>query len=257
MRRTKLWAAAALVAAQTLGVAGCAVRVPPPAPHGAASGSEENSNDAAASGMVFGNPSGAPLEAAPATDADFPATKVPRERVPVPRQNAPSRGPANAPVTIQIFSDFQCPYCALAAPVVRDLESEFGGSIRVVWRNFPLPMHPSARIAAAAALEVYAERGGAAFWRFHDALFKAQERGFDDVAIERLARQEGVDPARYRAALDGQAHESSIEADVQAGIAAGIDGTPAFFVNDWLAVGALPYEEFRKVVLRALRDKGL
>lgn len=256
MRRSKLWAAAALAAAQTLGVAGCAARVPPPAPQGAASESTTSEAFASAPGMVFGNPSGAPgPEAAP--DADFPATKVPAGQVPVPAKDAPSRGPAGAPITIQVFSDFECPYCAFAVPVLRQLENEFGGSIRVVWRNFPLPMHPQARLCAAAALEVYFQRGGAAFWRFHDALFQAQEHGLDPVSIERLALQQGVDPERYRAAIDGKLHDASILADLVAGSDAGLNGTPAFFVNDWVVVGALPYEEFRRVVVQALRDRGL
>jgi protein-disulfide isomerase len=209
----------------------------------------------AAAGVLFPSQAGGALEPGPAPSGEFPAIKV--RAVPVAAPDAPSRGPANAPVTIQVFSDFQCPYCALAARVVRELESEFGGSIRVIWRNFPLPMHPQARLAAAAALEVYAASGGAAFWRFHDALFEAQERGLEAATIERLARQQGLDPARYRAAIDQGIHDARIDRDLLAGSEAGVDGTPAFFVNDWLAIGVLPYEEFRAVVLRALRDKGL
>jgi protein-disulfide isomerase len=256
VRYQKLWAVA-IAAAQALVVAGCAEqRVPPPAPPSGAANELSfgaGEGELAAAGVLFPSPAGE-TPGAPAS-AEFPATKV--RAAPVPSPDAPSRGPASAPVTIQIFSDFQCPYCALAAPVVRDLENEFGGSIRVVWRNFPLPMHPEARLAAATALEVYVERGGAAFWRFHDALFQAQARGLDRATIERLARQQGVDPARYRAAIEQGAHESRIDADLLAGDAAGVNGTPAFFVNDWLAVGLLPYEEFRAVVLRALHEKGL
>jgi protein-disulfide isomerase len=202
-----------------------------------------------------------PAENAPAGNAttpppDLAAKRVELARVPPLPADAPSRGPVNAPVTLQVFSDFECPYCALAAPVVRELEAEFGGSLRIVWRNLPLPMHPHAALAAAAALEVYTERGGAAFWRFHDAAFAAQRSGLDEVVLERLARDEGVDAARYRTAIAGHVHDARIQADLDAGDAAGINGTPAFFVNSWFTVGALPYAELRAIVVQALRETG-
>jgi protein-disulfide isomerase len=181
---------------------------------------------------------------------------MPRARVPVPSPDAPSRGPVGAPVTIQIFSDFECPFCAMAAPLVRELESEFGGSVRVVWRNLPLSMHPHAELAAETGLEIYAERGGAAFWRFHDATFAAQRNGLDENVISALAEAQGVDRQRYHAALAARTHAPKIEADLNAADLAGINGTPAFFVNDWLAVGALPYPEMRLIVMQALRDAG-
>jgi protein-disulfide isomerase len=193
----------------------------------------------------------------PSSASELAATRVDARKVPVPSADAPSRGPANAPVTIQVFSDFQCPFCALAAPVVRQIESEFGGSVRVVWRNLPLEMHQYAALAAETALEVYTERGGAAFWHFHDAAFAATERnGLDDAVIQSLAEAEGVDKSRYRAALAAHTHVPKIEADLAAANQAGINGTPAFFVNDYYAVGALPYAEMRAVVMQALRDTG-
>jgi protein-disulfide isomerase len=193
----------------------------------------------------------APADAAP---ADLAATRVDPRHVPVPSADAPARGPANAPVTVQVFSDFECPFCAMAAPVVRELEGEFGGSVRIVWRNLPLPMHPHSVLAAETALEVYAERGGAAFWRFHDATFAAQRQGLSAELLEKLAVNEGVDPARYRDALAKHAHDAQIQADLDASDAAGINGTPAFFVNSYFAVGALPYPDLRAIVVQALKE---
>jgi protein-disulfide isomerase len=188
--------------------------------------------------------------------AELPVTRVEKGRVPVPRSDAPTRGPSNARVTIQIFSDFECPFCAGVVPLLRGIEAEFGGNVRIVWHDFPLPAHPHARRAAAAAREVFVSRGGAAFWRMHDALFDAQARGLDDRAIDRLARQEGVDPARYEAALASGAHDASIDADIRTGDTAGVNGTPAFFVNDYLAVGALPIQAMRALVRHALKEAG-
>lgn len=237
-------------AAALMLVVACAGGAPPPAsaattgPYGSETPSFETGTPAA-------------LSATANAPAELAATRVDPHSVPVPSADAPSRGPLNAPVTIQVFSDFECPFCALAAPVVRELEAEFGSSVRVVWRNLPLPMHAHAALAAETALEVYAERGGAAFWRFHDAAFAATQRaGLDETVILSLAEAEGVDRARCRAALASHTHAPKIEADLAAADQAGINGTPAFFVNDWYAVGALPYPEMRAIVVRALRDLG-
>jgi protein-disulfide isomerase len=178
--------------------------------------------------------------------------RVDRARVPVVSPDAPSRGPATAPVTIQIFSDFECPFCAQAVPVLRALEADLGGSVRVVWRNFPLPGHAHARRAAAASVEVYLTRGGAAFWRFHDGLFGTQvETGLDDAAIDRLAQSEGVDPKHYAVAVTTGVHDTRIDADIEAGLTAGVDATPAFLVNDLLTIGVLPYDVMRAIVEQA------
>ncbi|HTQ06222.1 MAG TPA: thioredoxin domain-containing protein, partial [Polyangiaceae bacterium] len=201
-------------------------------------------------------PAGAAAPAASPAPADLAATRVDPSRVPVPGPDSPSRGPSNAPVTIQVWSDFECPFCAAAAPVLRELEAEFGGSVRVVFRNLPLPMHPHAALAAVTGLEVYAERGGAAFWRFHDAAFAAQRRGLDENVLEALARDEGVDPKRYHDALASHTLEASVNADIAAADAAGINGTPAFFVNSYFTVGVLPYPDMRAIVVQALKEAG-
>lgn len=226
--------------------AGCSVHSTDPA---AASPAGVTQPSASASAVA------APAVAAPAP-ADLAATRVDPSRVPVPGPDSPSRGPANAPVTIQVFSDFECPFCAAAAPVLHEIEAEFGGSVRIVFRNLPLPMHPHAALAAVTGLEVYAERGGAAFWRFHDAAFAAQRRGLDEKVLEGLARDEGVDPERYHAAVASHVREASINADIAAADAAGINGTPAFFVNSWFTVGVLPYPDMRAIVVQALKEAG-
>lgn len=239
---------AARAATLTLVVA-CAGGTPPPASAGPTSpaGGEAAAFETGTPGL---------LAMPPSSQSELAGERVDPKSVPVPPADAPSRGPTNAPVTIQIFSDFQCPFCAMAAPLVHQVESEFGASVRIVWRNLPLEMHPYAALAAETALEVYAERGGAAFWHFHDATFAAQRNGLDEKVIQSLAEAEGVDKARYKAALAAHTHAPRIEADLRAADQAGINGTPAFFVNDYKAIGAIPYEEMRLIVLQALRDAG-
>lgn len=261
MRRAVARGAVALVGAalHALVVPACRGGTAPPASAAASPG--EGIDDPAAPYLLPPPAGGEPLEptyeAPPAEgEAEIAVTRVDLGRVPVPRADAPSRGPQGAPVTIQVFSDFECPFCAGAVPLLRAVEAEFGGRVRFVWYDFPLPVHPHARRAAAAAREVYVSRGGAAFWRLHDALFEAQRRGLDDRVIDELARREGIDPRRYAVAVTTGVHDARIDADIRAGDAAGVHGTPAFFVNDYLTFGIMPFSAMRALVLQALKDAG-
>ncbi len=230
MRKRAALRAAVFSAAQALlGCAGSAATAPPTTP-GAFGGAE-----------------------AQAIDVDAFAERIDRSRIPLASADHPSRGPAAAPVTIHLFSDFECPFCARVAPVLREIETEFGGNVRTVWHNFPLPNHEHAELAAVAGVLVYRARGGAAFWRFHDAVFEAAATGLDPTIIEYLANREGVPAATLRAALPSGA-DGRVAADIAAGDAAGVQGTPAFFVNDRMVTGVLPYPEFRALVQTALAE---
>ncbi len=169
---------------------------------------------------------------------------------------APTRGPAGAPVVMQVFSDFECPFCARARPTVDALVARYGDRLRVVWRDLPLPRHPHALLAAEAAREVFAQGGAPAFWRMHDALFAAQsgEGGLTPAVIESLAVESGADRSRLRAALEDHRHRPAIDADVAAAGATGLRlGTPSFFLNGHLVSGARPLDEFRQRVDGLLR----
>ncbi len=173
------------------------------------------------------------------------------------RAGAAARGPATAPVVIQQFSDFECPFCGRVLPTLTDLEREFKGRIRIVWRHLPLPFHEHAQLAAEAAEEVLAQQGQAAFWAYHDRLFKAQAepQGLERGNLRQLAASLGVDLVRFDAALDRHTHEATVKADQALAEQAGINGTPAFLINDYYLSGAQPTAAFRKLVVRALRDK--
>ena len=168
--------------------------------------------------------------------------------LPVPA-TAPARGPATAPVVLQVFSDFECPYCARVRPTLDALQAHYGDRLRIVWRDLPLPRHAHALAAAEAAREVLAEHGAEAFWRMHDLLFAAQasEEGLSPAAIERLAIEAGADRARLRLALEDHRHRAVIDADIAAAGATRLRmGTPAFFVNGHFMSGARPLAEFRQ-----------
>jgi protein-disulfide isomerase len=143
-----------------------------------------------------------------------------------PGPQAPSRGRARAPVTIVEFSDFQCPYCKRAADLLTDVQARYGDDVRVVFRNFPLPYHTNASLAAQAALAAHAQ---GKFWQMHDQLF-AHQNALDRAAIDGFARELGLDMTRFAAALDGGKLTSSVNADVAAGQPF-VDGTPTLFVN--------------------------
>jgi protein-disulfide isomerase len=155
---------------------------------------------------------------------------------------APARGPAGAPVTVVLFSDFQCPYCKKIEPTLDALEKEYPGKVRVVWKNFPLDMHPSARLAAAAALAAHAQ---GKFWAMHDRLLENQEALSRD-SLDGYARTLGLDPARFQAAFERSA--ADVEADVKQGLSLGVTGTPTVFVNGRRVAGAYPLATFKELV---------
>lgn len=170
--------------------------------------------------------------------------------------DAPQRGPDSAAVTIQMFSDFQCPFCSRVNPTVDQILDHYGTSVRVVWRDYPLPFHRNAHLAAEAAREVFRQRGNDAFWRYHEQLF-ANQRSLERPTLERLAQQEQVDMAAFRQALDDRTHRAAVDADMDAVRAAGARiGTPSFFINGRLVQGAQPFEAFRAAIDRALREAG-
>ncbi len=191
--------------------------------------------------------------------APTPAPAQPDEdRVYQVRDNAraPSIGPANARVVIQHFSDYQCPFCSRVLPTIDQITQRYPTQVRVVWRDYPLPFHNNAMLAAEAAREAFAQRGNQGFWRFHHALFQNQQ-SLERPTLERLAQEQGLDMARFRAALDNHTHQAAIRDDMAAADATGAQiGTPAFFINGKFVAGALPFEQFQQRIDAALQGGG-
>jgi protein-disulfide isomerase len=185
------------------------------------------------------------------------ATEPPRVDVPLPDRTTPVRGPTGARVTIQVWSDFQCPLCGRLLNTLQTLEKEFAGRIRIAWRHHPLPTHADAALAAEAAQEVFAQRGSAGFFRYHDALFAAQSMpdGLGRANLEAIAKRQGVNLTRFRQALDTHSHRPKVESDVTLARRAGFDTTHSFVINGYILRGAQPITEFRKLVMRALAEQ--
>lgn len=172
--------------------------------------------------------------------------------IPVPA-NAPRRGNAHARVVIQMFSDFQCPFCGRVEPTITQLLAERGNDIALIWRNYPLPFHQNAMPAAEAALEVQAQGGDTKFWQFHDLLIQNQT-ALERADLERYAAQVGgINMARFRRALDRHTHQPAVEADMHIVESLRI-GTPSFLVNGRMVQGAQPIEVFRAAVDRAIAE---
>ena len=153
-------------------------------------------------------------------------------------------GPADALVTVVVWSDFECPYCARLAPTLARLRRERPHEVRVVLRHMPLPNHDGSDLAAEAAVE--AGRAGK-LWALHDLLFAAKGPLTRAVVIE-LAVRAGVDRAAVVAALDDHRHRDAVMADAAAGSTLGTSGTPTMFVNGQALVGAVPFEQLIGVV---------
>ena len=187
---------------------------------------------------------------------DLPVTRLERDRVPIPNAANPSLGAANAKVVVQMWSDFECPFCADVHPVLTEMLRAYAGKVRLVWHDYPLPFHAHSRLAANAGRAAYAQGGAEAFWKFHDAVYGASTPQLDAEGLERFALEAGLDPTRFREALSTQRHDAEVKRDLDSGNALGVEGTPAFLVNDYFFIGAVPFEIMRVIVDRALTDRG-
>ena len=175
---------------------------------------------------------------------------LPQPRISVAAEG-PSRGPKDAPVTIVEFSDFECPYCGAAHDTVEQVMNAYAGKVRLVYRQFPLSFHPHAAKAAEASL-CAADQGK--FWEYHEVLFKNQKK-LDPADLKAHATQVGLDPQKFGQCLESGDKKKVVDADQQAGMAAGVNGTPAFFINGIFLNGALPIDEFKKVIDGELASK--
>jgi protein-disulfide isomerase len=139
-----------------------------------------------------------------------------------------AQGPANAPVTLVEYGDYQCPYCGAAYPIIKAVQQRLGDKLRFVFRNFPLQQaHPYAELAAEAA-----EAAGAQgkFWEMHDALFENQAELGQEL-IETLVGRLGLDAASFESDLETRKFQARVKHDFMGGVRSGVNGTPSLFIN--------------------------
>src|SRR5215217_5817334 len=168
-------------------------------------------------------------------------------------------GPANAPVRIEEFGDFECPPCGIFHPILEQMREEFGDKLQITFREFPLvPTHQHA-LAAASAAEAAGLQGK--FWEMHDLLYEHQndwKKEFDVRPIyEGYAKQIGLDIDRYKRDMNGDLVAQRIFADGKRGHSLGVKGTPTVFMNGReVPFENLPAEKLRVVIQNELRSSG-
>jgi len=153
--------------------------------------------------------------------------KLLEEPVKIPVDGAPVKGQADARITLVEFSDFECPYCSAAEKQVDIVMAAYPKDLKLVYKQFPLSMHPHAELAAEASL---AAREQGKFWEMYEVLFK-NFRTLSRNSIMAMAKDIGLDMDKFKADLDSGKYKAVVEKDLADGEAAGVYGTPAFYIN--------------------------
>ena len=166
--------------------------------------------------------------------------------------DAPTRGPQDAPVLIVEFADYECPYCQRVSPDLKKLQQEFPGKVAVAFKDFPLVMHRNAQKAAEAA-RCAGQQGR--FWDYHDVLF-ANTTKLELTHLKAYARDLKLDPARFDQCVDGSEQAAAVQKDLAQAQRLGLTGTPGFFINGHFVSGAVPYGTLREIVQQELASSG-
>jgi protein-disulfide isomerase len=174
----------------------------------------------------------------------------------VPTNGSPSTGPATAPITVVEFSDFQCPYCARSVGTITQLMANHKGQIRLVFKNAPLPFHDKAPGAAKAAMAAEAQ---GKFWEYREVLMTKQNewsQSADPKAnFVAYAKDMKMDGARFEKDMSNPAFQKRLDDDKAVGAPLGVQGTPTYFINGAMVVGAQELSQFERIVAEVAKDK--
>jgi protein-disulfide isomerase len=142
-------------------------------------------------------------------------------------QDSPTQGPASAPITIVEFADFECPFCAMAVPIVDKLMKDFSPNVRLVFKSYPIASHRNGELTARAGI---AASNQGKFWEMHHKMFEMQS-DLGRSSLEAIAKQLGLDVPKFLVDLDSPETADRMKRQRDQGNAAGVSGTPAFFIN--------------------------
>jgi len=156
----------------------------------------------------------------------------------------PADGPADAAITIVEFSDYQCPFCARVTPTMAQVMKTYGGKVRRVFKDFPLPSHPQAPKASEAA-RCAGDQGK--YWELHERLF-ANQGGLEVPAIKQTASTLGLNQSQFDQCLDSGKYTAQVQADLAQGESLGVNSTPTLYINGRPLIGAQPFEMFKQVI---------
>jgi protein-disulfide isomerase len=163
-----------------------------------------------------------------------------------------SAGPHDAPVTLVEFGDYQCPYCRQAETIVHEVRGRLGRQLRFVFRQFPLSQHPNAHDAAEASEAAAAQ---ANFWPMHAELFSSPEALEPEDLLEHARRAGVEDLDRFRGELADHTYGEQVGLDVESGLASGVPGTPAFFINGRRYDGPVSAEGMTRALISAAEEQ--
>jgi protein-disulfide isomerase len=188
-----------------------------------------------------------------------PVTTIPKELAAGrdPSETMHTRGPANAAITLEEFGDFQCPPCGLLAAPIKQLEKDYPKNLRIIFRNFPLPMHAHAREAACAA-EAAGLQGR--FWEMHDLLYQQQATWSTIPDVRTLFKSYAgalaLNITRFSNDMDGPAVKSRIDSDQRRGAELHVTVTPTIFINDrTVPPTSLSPDGLRKIISETAEGK--
>ena len=184
----------------------------------------------------------AEMNAKYAVEVDLPTPAVPR--IPVSVDDDPFLGPEDAPVTIVQFAEFQCTYCGRAKDVIQEVMDKYPGKIKMVYRDFPLSFHDRA-IPAAIAANCAGEQDQ--YWPMYDVMMSNQ-RALQEADLTRYATDIKLDLEKWNACRADPKQEAEVQGDFEDGTKAGVQGTPAFFINGIFLNGAVPAEQFTAII---------
>lgn len=165
------------------------------------------------------------------------------------------KGNKNATTTLIEYSDFQCPACGSYYPIVKKVTEDLGSQVRFAYRNFPLPQHKNAKLAATVA-EAAGKQGK--FWEMHDLIFQNQSDWSEEknaaAIFAKYAQELNLDLARFQTDIASEEIKTKIENDYKSGVKAGVNSTPSFFLNGKKMDNPRNYDEFKNAIGQALRQ---
>ncbi len=169
-----------------------------------------------------------------------------RPTFPIEVGASPVTGGKDAKVTIVEFSDFQCPFCAKGADILKKIKAKYGNKVKVVFKNFPLPFHNHAEKAAVAGLCAN-EQSSESFWKMHDEMFAHQD-ALDEAGLKATAKKIGLKTDAFEKCLAENKYLAQVKAEMEEGRKIKVKSTPTFFINGQLINGAQPIDVFSEII---------
>ncbi len=167
------------------------------------------------------------------------------------------RGNKDAPILIVEYSDFQCPYCGKGFETMKQVQKEYPGKVRFLFKNLPLSFHPLA-MPAAKRFEAIVLQSPEKAYKYHDTIFSHQNKLSADgeAYMDQVAKSLGVNMAKMKKDMEGEVVTGRIQADMQEAKKFNIEGTPGFIVNGVSMRGAYPFSHFKEIIEKTTAKKG-